>query len=286
MANILSLQSHVAYGYVGNRAATFPLQILGHEVITINTVQFSNHTGYGYWTGDIMTIEHIEKIFEGLAKQGILANLDAVLTGYLGDKALGEVLLKWLGKIRERNPNLIYCCDPVIGDINRGIFVRPGVPEFFREQAIDEATILTPNQFELAELTSVAIKTLADAKEACRILHSRGVNYVLVTSLTHANTQPDSIEMLLSTKDKNYIVSTPRLKMPIEPNGSGDMTAAIFLAKYLDTRNLEESLAHTASAVYAVFEKTRELNRRELALIQAQTEIVKPTRTFSVAVSD
>ena len=102
MANILSLQSHVAYGYVGNRAATFPLQILGHEVITINTVQFSNHTGYGYWTGDIMTIEHIEKIFEGLAKLGALANLDAVLTGYLGDKALGEVLLKWLGKIRER----------------------------------------------------------------------------------------------------------------------------------------------------------------------------------------
>lgn len=280
MANILSLQSHVAFGYVGNKAAVFPLQRLGHEVISINTVQFSNHTGYGSWTGDIMSIEHIDMIFAGLEQRGFLANLDAVLTGYLGDKALGEVLIKWLAKIQQLNPNLVYCCDPVIGDVGRGIFVRPGVPEFFAEQALAHATILTPNQFELTYLTGVEINSLADAHRACHQLHQRGVKYVLVTSLTRQESDPAIIEMLLSTSNESYLVATPRIEMPISPNGSGDMTAAIFLAKYLETSDLVVSLEHTAAAIYAVFMKTLQLKQRELAIIAAQDQLVNPIQTF------
>lgn len=283
MANILSLQSHVAYGYVGNRAAVFPLQRLGHEVVTINTVQFSNHTGYGSWTGDIMTVEHIDKIFAGLEQQGMLRHIDGVLTGYLGDSSLGEVLLKWLQKLRAMNPQLIYCCDPVIGDIGRGVFVKAGVPEFFRDQALPNATILTPNQFELTNLTGIEIATLADAKEACAVLHDKGAKQILVTSLTRNDADPLQIEMLLSSKDEAYLVATPRLEMPIAPNGSGDMTAAIYLAKYLETKNLKLSLEHTAAALFAIFAETLKLERRELAIIQAQDELLNPKRRFTAS---
>lgn len=280
MANILSLQSYVAYGYVGNRAAVFPLQRLGHEVVAINTVQFSNHTGYGSWTGDIMTVEHIDKVFTGLDQQGMLRHIDGILTGYLGDSALGEVLLKWLQKLRVVNPQLIYCCDPVIGDIGRGVFVKAGVPEFFRDQALPHATILTPNQFELTHLTGIEISTLADAKEACRILHNKGAKQILVTSLTRDDADSSQIEMLLSTKDEAYLVATPRLEMPTAPNGSGDMTAAIYLAKYLETRDLKQSLEHTAAALFATFDQTLKLARRELAIIQSQNELVQPKKWF------
>lgn len=280
MANILSMQSHVAYGYVGNKAAVFPMQRLGHDVITINTVQFSNHTGYGSWTGDIMSIEHIDNIFKGLDERNVLDNLDAVVTGYLGDKTLGEVLLKWLDKIKAKNPNLIYCCDPVIGDVGRGVFVRPGVPEFFRNQALAYASILTPNQFELTYLTGIEIKTLDDALNACQILHNKGVQTVLVTSLTRLD-DADSIEMLVSNESGNYLIATPQLNMTIAPNGSGDMTAAVFTAKYLETRDLKQSLEHTAATIYAVFLKTQHLKQRELAIIQAQNEIVNPSIKFT-----
>lgn len=280
MANILSMQSHVAFGYVGNKAAVFPMQRLGNEVITINTVQFSNHTGYGSWTGDIMSIDHIDKIFMGLQDRGALANLDAVLTGYLGDKVLGEVLLKWLDVIKKHNPNLIYCCDPVIGDVGRGVFVRPGVPEFFAEQALPHVSILTPNQFELTYLTGIEINTLEDAKTACNILHDKGVQTVLVTSLTRQESSEDVIEMLISNKKSSYLVSTPRLPMPIAPNGSGDMTAAMFLAKYLESKDLKTSLEHTAAAIYAVFTKTLEMQQRELAIISAQDELINPCVKF------
>lgn len=274
------MQSHVAFGYVGNKAAVFPMQRLGNEVITINTVQFSNHTGYGSWTGDIMSIDHIDKIFTGLQDRGALDNLDAVLTGYLGDKVLGEVLLKWLDVIKKHNPNVIYCCDPVIGDVGRGVFVRPGVPEFFAKQALPHVAILTPNQFELTYLTGIEINTLEDAKTACNILHDKGVQTVLVTSLTRQESSEDVIEMLISNKKSSYLVSTPRLPMPIAPNGSGDMTAAMFLAKYLESKDLKTSLEHTAAAIYAVFTKTLEMQQRELAIISAQDELINPCVKF------
>lgn len=281
MANILSMQSHVAYGYVGNKAAVFPLQRLGNEVIAINTVQFSNHTGYGSWTGDIMSIEHIDKIFSGLNEHGVLDNIDAVLTGYLGDKELGHVLLRWLEIIKQKNPKIVYCCDPVIGDTDRGIFVRPGVPEFFANDALKHANILTPNQFELTNLTGIEINSLIDAQNACQQLHSRGVETVLLTSLTRNEVAANTIEMLISNSQENYLIATPRLDMPIAPNGSGDMTAATFLAKFLETRDLKQSLEHTANAIYAVFKKTLAANQRELAIIAAQDELVNPQEKFT-----
>lgn len=281
MSKILSIQSHVAYGYVGNRAAVFPLQRLGNEVVVVNTVQFSNHTGYGDWTGDIMSIEHIDKIFTGLQKRDVFKNLDAMLTGYIGDSQLGDVLLKWLQIIKEENNKLVYCCDPVIGDVGRGIFVKPGIPEFFMNHAIKDADILSPNQFELEYLTHIKINNIYDALAACQSLHDKGTKVVLVTSLEcDEDTQNSKIAMLVSTTNEKYLIKTPKISLPISPNGSGDMTAALFLAKYLETKNLKLTLEYVSSAVYGVFEITQQKEQRELAIIAAQEQLINPTNTF------
>jgi pyridoxine kinase len=280
MAHILSMQSHVAYGYVGNRAAIFPLQRLGHEVTAINTVQFSNHTGYGSWTGEIMSLGHINKIFEGLQQREIFRQIDAVLTGYLGEAALGETLIKWLKVIKQEQPSVIYCCDPVMGDVGRGTFVKPGVPEFFKAQAISQAHVLTPNQYELELLTNIPVDTLESALQACQLLHQAGTKIVLVTSLTRKEADPAMIEMLLHTEQEAYLVTTPRLLMPIPVNGSGDATTALFLAHYLEHKDLARALELTAASIFGIFQSTHDMKRRELDLIAAQNELVNPRYHF------
>ena len=151
--NILSIQSHVAYGHVGNAAATFPLQRIGAEVWPIHTVQFSNHTGYGAWTGRVFEADLITELMEGIAQRGVLGQCDGVLSGYMGSAETGAAILDAVARVKAANPNARYCCDPVIGDVGRGVFVRPGIPEFMRECAVPAADIVTPNQFELDHLT-------------------------------------------------------------------------------------------------------------------------------------
>jgi pyridoxine kinase len=151
--NILSIQSWVAYGHVGNAAAMFPLQRLGAEVWAVNTVQFSNHTGYGAWTGQVFGAAHVAEVIAGVAARGAFARCDAVLSGYLGDAAIGAVILDAVARVRAAHAGAVYCCDPVIGDEGPGVYVRPGIAEFMRDSALAAADFTTPNLFELRMLT-------------------------------------------------------------------------------------------------------------------------------------
>ena len=186
----LSLQSHVAYGYVGNRAATFPLQRLGHEVWAVNTVEFSNHTGYGAWRGRTAPAEQVADIVHGIEALGLLPRCDALLTGYVGDAALGGVVLETAQKVRAANPKALWCCDPVLGDVDTGIYVKPGIDAFFRDQAIPAADLVTPNHFELEHLTGRPVGTMAEALEAARSL-LKGPRLALITSLRRAEMPSD-----------------------------------------------------------------------------------------------
>ena len=150
MQTVLSVQSHVAYGYVGNRAAVFPLQRLGFEVMAVDTVQFSNHTGYGAWTGKVFAPQDIAAVIDGIDARGGLATCDAVLSGYLGDASLGAVIAETVRRVRGQNPQALYCCDPVMGDLGPGFYVRPGIPDFLCDVLLPLADIVTPNPFELA----------------------------------------------------------------------------------------------------------------------------------------
>ncbi len=283
---ILSIQSHVAYGYVGNRAAAFPLQRLGHDVWAVNTVEFSNHTGYGAWKGRVAAPEQVRDVIEGICERGVLPRCDAVLSGYLGDAALGEVVLDAVAAVRNANPAAIWCCDPVIGDVGRGVFVRPGIPEFFRQRAVPLADIVTPNHFELEMLTGRTVTTLDGAHAAARTLlapnsHAAGPAIVLITSLRHAATADDSIEMMAVTAGGAWRIVTPLLAFAVAPNGTGDAGAALFLAQWLKTRDVAAALSYAASAIFAVLQATSEAGERELQLIAAQDTLVAPPRSFA-----
>jgi pyridoxine kinase len=283
---ILSIQSHVAYGHVGNAAAAFPLQRLGFEVWRVNTVQFSNHTGYNDWQGQVFEPAHIAQLIDGIAARGVLGECQAVLSGYLGDAALGAVILDAVNRVRRANPAALYACDPVMGDREQGLFVRPGIPEFLRDRALPAADIITPNQFELERLTGSVVRHLAEAVEAARRALALGPRVVLVTSLRHAETAPDEIEMLAVTGQGAWRVATPFLALDPAPNGAGDTLAALFLAQFLkagaDLAAVPEVLGRAAAGIYAVVEATGRAGTRELQLIAAQDAFVRPAKSFAV----
>ena len=277
MPTVLSVQSWVACGNVGNAAALFALQRLGCEAWSLNTVAFSNHTGYGKWRGDTVPAGEIAALFEGIAELGLLPRCDAVLSGYLGEPETGPVLLDIVSRVKQANPRAVFACDPVMGDLGVGWYVRPGVPEFYRDRALALADIATPNRFELEYLTGALIANLVEAAHAAAALRSRGPRIVLLTSL---DSDPDRITMLAAGPGGAYAVETPRL--PVTLNGCGDVTAALFLAHLLRNAPLPEALALTAAGIYAVIAETARLGRYELALVAAQHELVSPSHTFQI----
>ena len=198
MVAVLSIQSHVAYGHVGNSSAVFPLQRLGIEVWPVHTVQFSNHTGYGEWQGRVFDGPAIEEVVDGIAQRGVLGSCDAVLSGYLGSADIGHAVVQSVQRVRQANPAAVYCCDPVIGDVGRGVFVRPGIPEFMREVAVPTADLVTPNHFELDSLAGTTTKTLADVKDAVAAVQALGPRVVLTTSLDTDDTPADAVDLLAS----------------------------------------------------------------------------------------
>jgi pyridoxine kinase len=275
MPTVLSVQSRVAYGHVGNAASVFALQRLGIEAWALDTVAFSNHTGHGKWRGSAVAASEIAALFDGIAALGVLPQIDALLSGYLGDAATGPVLLDVVERVRRANPQALFCCDPVIGDTDTGSYVTDGIAEFFRDEALKLADIATPNRFELEYLTGAAIATVDEALEAAAVLRGRGPGTVLLTSL---DTEPDRITMLAAGPDGAWAVETPRL--PVMLNGCGDVTAAVFLAHLLRGAGLADALASTAAAIFAVIDTTARLGRYELALVAAQDELVSPSRRF------
>lgn len=277
--NILSIQSHVAYGHVGNASATFPMQRLGVDVWPIHTVQFSNHTGYGSWKGRVFDGGMIDEVMDGIAERGVLGSCDGVISGYMGSADIGHAILSAVERVRAANPKALYCCDPVIGDVGRGVFVRPGIPEFMREQAVPAADIVTPNQFELELLTDVEIKTLADAHRAVEALRDAGPKVVMVTSLETEETPGDSIDLMAADAKGSWRVRTPKLDVSV--NGAGDAIAALFFTHYLREESASAALSKAASSIYGLLKRTKEAGSREILTVAAQDEFVTPSQVFA-----
>jgi pyridoxine kinase len=276
--NLLSIQSHVAYGHAGNAAAVFPLQRLGVEVWPIHTVQFSNHTGYGTWKGEVFDASLIGDVVAGIEARGVLGECSGVLSGYMGGADIGGAILEAVAAVRRANPSASYCCDPVIGDVGRGIFVRPGIPEFMKAKAVPVADVVTPNQFELDYLAGRESKTLHAACDAVKAVHDLGPRAILVTSLHTEETPADALDMLASDKTGMFLVRTPHL--PLSVNGAGDAVAAMFFAHYLRSGQIADALTRAASSIFGVLTKTAEAGTREIQLVAAQDEIVSPSRLF------
>lgn len=276
---ILSIQSSVAYGHVGNSAATFPLQRIGHEVWPVLTVHFSNHTGYGAWRGPLLAPTDVADVIAGIEDRGVLGQADAVLSGYQGDPAVGAVILDAVARVKAANPDAVYCCDPVMGDVGRGMFVRPGIPEFMRDTVVPQADVVTPNHFELDFLAGRTTTTLEEVLDAVDAVRDRGPRDVLVTSVLTSEVAADHLDVVAVSDAGAWAVTTPLL--PISPNGCGDVTAALYLAHLRTTGSPATALERTTSSVFAILEATIAAGTREIQLVAAQDAIADPPATFT-----
>jgi pyridoxine kinase len=308
---ILSIQSHVVYGYAGNTAAVFPMQRLGREVWAINTVEFSNHTGYGSWKGKVLGGELAGELVAGLEERGVLPQCEAVLSGYMGDAAVGRAITDAVKKVRSAAPKALYCCDPVMGDVGRGFYVKPDIPDIFKNELVPLADIITPNQFELEALTGVETRDIDKARRAIDMIHEKGPGIVLVTSYhdgKEGGTPPRDekrIGMLASDKNGVYSISTPELPIGAGMAGSGDITASVFLSRYLETGDVKKTLELCTASIYGIIEASWQVRNgkvfsqsgdnlslisektykpspglMELMIIQAQNELVSPSHIF------
>ncbi|GAA5235772.1 pyridoxal kinase PdxY [Verticiella sediminum] len=281
----LSIQSHVALGHVGNTAAVLPLQLLGVEALAIHTVQFSNHTGYGEFKGQVFPAAHVRDLLDGLDARGVLGRIDAVLSGYLGDAATGDVILEAVARIRQTRPGVRYVCDPVMGDTGRGIFVRPGIPEFLRDRAVPAADVITPNQFEFEWLSGTRLSSVAEAAQVARgLLRSArgrpGPELIVVTSLRTPDLPTEHLATLAVSPGQAWVVETPLLPTEPMPNGMGDVFSAVLLGRLLTGHDVPRALEHAVSCLYGLVGQVPP-GGRDLPLVAARQEIVAPTARFT-----
>ncbi|WP_295845457.1 pyridoxal kinase PdxY [uncultured Microbacterium sp.] len=277
---VLSIQSAVAFGHVGNSAAVFPLQRIGVEVLPVYTVNFSNHTGYGAWRGPLIAPDDVAAVIQGIEDRGVFPEIDVVLSGYQGGEGIADVIIDAVARVKRANSDAVYACDPVMGNAKSGCFVAPAIPVLLRERVVPVADILTPNQFELGFLTDTEPGSIDSTLESADMLRARGPRTVLVTSVERPDREPDTIEMMVVDDAGAWIVQTPLI--PMKANGSGDVTAALFTAHYRRTGDAADALARTASSVFDLLSNTFEAGSRELRLVESQEAYAHPRLQFAV----
>lgn len=278
--HLLAIQSHVVFGHAGNSAAVFAMQRVGVNVWPLNTVQFSNHTQYGQWTGEVLAPEQIPALVEGIANIGELGNCDAVLSGYLGSPAQGRAILSVVRRIKAANPKALYLCDPVMGHPEKGCSVAPEVTDFLLNEAVAAADLLCPNQLELNTFCGRPAQSLEDCIAMARSLLERGPQAVLVKHLAYSGKAPQDFEMLLVTAAGSWVLRRPLLAFARQPVGVGDLTSGLFLARVLLGDKLLDAFEFAAAAVHEVLLETQACASYELQPVRAQDRIVRPRLRF------
>ncbi len=280
LKTVLSIQSHVVYGHVGNRSAVFPLERLGIEVWPINTVQFSSHTGIPGWKGMSFSGDHIQSILDGLEAINVFQRCSAVLSGYIGDISVGQAIMHAVSLVKAKNQTALYCCDPVMGDFPDGLYVRKDIPAFFRDNLIPMADIITPNHFEAESLSGICIQTEADAFQAVRILHALGPRVIIITS--YKVDEEKNVGCFLSDGENCYTIETPRLPFFKPLKGAGDMMSALFLGNFLRVANTVSALESAVNCLWAMLQYSFLNNLDGISPIEAQHLLVDYPRQFKV----
>ncbi|XP_058087323.1 pyridoxal kinase isoform X2 [Magnolia sinica] len=263
---VLSIQSHTVQGYVGNKSAVFPLQLLGYDVDPINSVQFSNHTGYPTFKGQVLNGQQLWDLIEGLEANNLLYYTH-LLTGYIGSVSFLDTVLQVVDKLRSVNPQLTYVCDPVMGDEGK-LYVPPELVNVYRQKVVPVASMLTPNQFEAEQLTGFRINSESDGLKACNLLHATGPSKVVITSV--------------HVEDSFVLIGSHQ-----KVNGTGDLMTALLLGwsnKYPD--NLDKASELAVSSLQALLQRTvadyrsagfdPQSSSLEIRLIQSLDDIRNP----------
>lgn len=267
MPRVLSIQSHVADGHVGNAAAVLPMQRLGIEVLPVNTVQFSNHPGHGAFRGRVFDADHIDDVLRGLEDHNSIAGCDAVLTGYMGSAAIAETVAAFIERAKARNPALITVCDPVIGDAHSGVYVRPDLAAVIRDRLAPLCDVLIPNRFELSFLTGIEILDADSLRRAAGVLGG-AARTLVVTSVDHAGIPLSRIATALFDRQGAEFIETRRFDRQF--SGAGDCFAGLFTAYLLLTRDARLAHWQASTATAALLARTVRLGRADLALVDGQ----------------
>jgi pyridoxine kinase len=276
--NVISIQSQVAFGHVGNSAAVFPMQIHGIDVIAVPTTLLSNRPGYKTIRGRVLEAQLVADLLLGIEERGAVEHANMILSGYLGSAEIANVVADFVARAKASNPALLYACDPVLGDRDRGLFVRDDIPPLVRDRLCPLADIITPNHFEFEWLCGAEAKTIDRVIAQARRLHARGPKTVVITSAELADTPGGKIESLAVEASRAWRVRTP--KLPISPNGTGDLFAALFVAARVRGADAQETLSHAASAIFAVLERTAARGTEEMRIVESAELLIHPKRRF------
>jgi pyridoxine kinase len=274
--NVISIQSQVAYGHVGNSAAVFPMQMHGIDVVAVPTTLLSNRPGYPTIRGRAVDAELLADLLLGIEERGAIDAAQMIVTGYLGSAGNATVVADFVARAKAKNPSLSYCCDPVIGDRDRGLFVHADIPPLVRDLLCPLADIVTPNHFEFEWLSGAKVSTIDQLMKAARAFMARGT--VVVTSAELTDTPGGEIESVAVERGGAWRVRTP--KLPISPNGTGDLFAALLAAARVGGSNTSDALSHAASAIFAVLERTAARGTEEMRIVESAAQLVNPERKF------
>ena len=289
---VISIQSQVAYGHVGNSAAVFPLQMHGIDVIAVPTTLLSNRPGYPTIRGRVLDAQLVADLLLGVEERGALDTCRMILSGYLGSPEIAAVVADFVERAKARHPALLYCCDPVLGDRDRGLFVQADIPPLVRDRLCRLADIITPNHFEFEWLCGAKATTTDQAIAQAQALLARGPSTIVVTSAELADVPHGQIETLAVERSKErfeelskaWRVRTP--KLPISPSGTGDLFAALFVAARVHGSDTPDALGHAASAIFAVLERTAISGTEEMRIVECAELLTQPKRRFdAIAVS-
>lgn len=278
--NLISIQSQVAFGHVGNSAAVFPMQLHGIDVIAVPTTLLSNRPGYPTLRGRVLDAELVSDLLLGIEERGAVDACSMIVSGYLGSSDIAAVVAEFVARAKARRPTLLYCCDPVLGDRDRGIFVQADIPPVVRDRLFPLADIVTPNHFEFEYLAGTEATTSGRMIAQAQTLLARGPSTVVVTSAELSDTPGSEIETLAVERSQGWRVRTP--KLAISPSGTGDLFAALFASARVQGQTTPQALGHAASAIYAVLERTAAEGTEEMRIVASAARLVNPKRRFEV----
>ena len=276
--SVISIQSQVAYGHVGNSAAAFPMQMHGIDVMAVPTTLLSNRPGYPTIRGRVLDAPLVADLLLGIEERGAVDTCRMILSGYLGSPEIASVVADFVARAKARNPKLTYCCDPVLGDRDRGLFVHADIPPLLRDRLCPLADIIIPNHFEFEWLCGATAATTDQAIALAEALLARGPSTIIVTSAELADTPCGELDSLAVERSRAFRVRTP--KLPISPNGTGDLFAALYVSARILGRNTPDALAHAASAILAVLERTAARGTEEMCIVESAEQLVRPLRRF------
>ena len=279
---VISIQSQVAYGHVGNSAAVFPMQMHGIDVIAVPTTLLSNRPGYKTIRGRVLEAQLVADLLLGVEERGALDTCKMILSGYLGSPEIGAVVADFVARAKASHPALLYCCDPVLGDRDRGLFVHTDIPPLVRDRLLPLADIITPNHFEFEWLCGAKATTSDQMIAQAQTLLAHGPSTIVVTSAELKDTPAGEIETLAIEQSKAWRVRTP--KLPISPNGTGDLFASLFVSARVRGSDTRQALSHAASAIFAVLERTAADGTEEMRIVQSAELLVRPERRFEAIV--